>query len=125
MVKFGRAYANADEKARQLDVFRANAEHVDAVNRAGNRTYKLGLNQFSDLTDDEFVEAYLGYQHQNGHHPEEDTAVPSSSAMSKDAALYNDQDLPDSVDWRAQGAVTEVKDERRRYCSNKSAILYA
>lgn len=63
MAKFGRVYTDADEKLRRREVFAANVRHVDAVNRAGNLTYTLGLNQFSDLTDDEFLEAHLGYRH--------------------------------------------------------------
>ncbi|EMS58916.1 Fruit bromelain [Triticum urartu] len=63
MAKFGRAYADAEEKLSRQEVFAANAQHVDAVNRAGDRTYTLGLNQFSDLTDDEFLEMHLGYRH--------------------------------------------------------------
>uniref|UniRef100_A0ACD5VP19 Uncharacterized protein n=1 Tax=Avena sativa TaxID=4498 RepID=A0ACD5VP19_AVESA len=106
MAKFGRAYTDADEKLRRQEVFAANARHVDAVNRADNRTYTLGLNQFSDLTDDEFVETHLGYRHQL--RPQE------KKNMSKAAALEDvqfQQYMPDSVDWRAQGAVTQIKNQ--------------
>uniref|UniRef100_A0A0E0FPI4 Uncharacterized protein n=1 Tax=Oryza nivara TaxID=4536 RepID=A0A0E0FPI4_ORYNI len=106
MARFGRAYADAAEKARRMEVFAANAERVDAANRAGgDRTYTLGLNQFSDLTDDEFARAHLGYSwappppsHRHGHRAENGTA----------AAAADDTDVPDSVDWRARGAVTEL-----------------
>uniref|UniRef100_A0ACD5VET0 Uncharacterized protein n=1 Tax=Avena sativa TaxID=4498 RepID=A0ACD5VET0_AVESA len=106
MAKFGRAYTDAGEKLRRQEVFAANARRVDAANRAGNRTYTLGLNQFSDLTDDEFVDTHLGYRHQ---------LRPQEKNMSKGAAHLEDvrlqQYMPDSVDWRAQGAVTEIKNQ--------------
>ncbi|KAF7058364.1 hypothetical protein CFC21_065439 [Triticum aestivum] len=106
MAKFGRAYADAEEKLSRQEVFAANAQHVDAVNRAGDRTYTLGLNQFSDLTDDEFLEMHLGYRHQRGV----DYAPVAAVNMSK-AAAGQFQDTPDSMDWRAQGALTQVKNQ--------------
>ena len=87
-------------------MFAANARHVDAVNRAGNRTYTLGLNQFSDLTNEEFVEKHLGYRHQPGGLRPEDTPV---AAVNMSKAQF--QSTPDSMDWRAQGAVTQVKNQ--------------
>lgn len=111
MAKFGRAYTDADEKARRQEVFAANARLVDAVNRVGNRTYTLGLNQFSDLTDDEFVETHLGYRHQL--RPQEKSTPAAAVDVSKGAALKDAQlqSIPDSVDWRAQGAVTGIKNQ--------------
>lgn len=126
MAKFGRAYRDAVEKARRRKVFAANARHVDAVNRAGNRTYTLGLNQFSDLTDDEFVEKHLGYlQHQLRPQEINNTAAAAAGVSKKGAALKDGHKkkkgaalkdgqlryMPGSVDWRAQGAVTEIKNQ--------------
>uniref|UniRef100_M8C3W6 Fruit bromelain n=1 Tax=Aegilops tauschii TaxID=37682 RepID=M8C3W6_AEGTA len=110
MAEFARAYADAEEKLRRQEVFAANARHVDAVNRAGDRTYTLGLNQFSDLTDDEFLETHLGYRHQHGGLRPADDA-PAAAVNMPRAAAGHFQDTPDSMDWRAQGAVTQVKDQ--------------
>ncbi|XP_037419440.1 ervatamin-B-like [Triticum dicoccoides] len=101
MAKHGRLYTDAAEKLRRQEVFAANVRHIDAVNRAGKRTYMLGLNQFSDLTNEEFAEKHLGYRHQL--RPEDSTPVNMSKAQV--------QPMPDSVDWRAKGAVTPVKNQ--------------
>jgi KDEL-tailed cysteine endopeptidase len=103
MAKFGREYTDAAEKLRRQEVFAANARHIDSVNRAGNRTYTLGLNQFSDLTYEEFAEKHLGYRHQGGRDSTPVAAVNMSKAQF--------QTTPDSVDWRATGAVTQVKNQ--------------
>ncbi|XBI57991.1 hypothetical protein VPH35_039289 [Triticum aestivum] len=103
MAKFGREYTDAAEKLRRQEVFAANARHVEAVNRAGNRTYTLGLNQFSDLTSEEFTEKHLGYRHQHGVDSTPVAAVNMSNAQF--------DSTPDSVDWRAAGAVTQVKNQ--------------
>ena len=66
MAKHRRLYTDTAEKLRRQEVFAANVRHIDAVNLAGNRTYMLGLNQFSDLTNEEFAERHLGYRHQRG-----------------------------------------------------------
>lgn len=100
MAKFGRVYTDAAEKLHRQEVFAANARHIDAVNRAGNRTYTLGLNQFSDLTHQEFAEKHLGLR------PEDSTPV---AAVNMSKAQF--ENTPDSMDWRAQGAVTEVKNQ--------------
>jgi cathepsin L len=116
MAKFGRAYVDADEKARRLEVFAANARHVDNVNKAGNRTYTLGLNQFSDLTDDEFVETHLGFRHMQLRPQEKNVPAAAADAFKAKGAALRDgqlqlQYVPGSVDWRAQGAVTEIKNQ--------------
>ncbi|CAD6216885.1 unnamed protein product [Miscanthus lutarioriparius] len=42
------------EKARKFETFKANARHINEFNKREDVPYKLGLNQFSDLTEEEF-----------------------------------------------------------------------
>lgn len=62
MAQYGLVYKDAEEKAHRFEIFKANAEYVLSVNREGNRTYRLGLNRFADLTNEEFKASYLGFK---------------------------------------------------------------
>ncbi|XP_055297310.1 procathepsin L-like [Sitodiplosis mosellana] len=65
--------------------------------------FKMGLNKYSDLTHEEFVERMS--RHKPNIH-EIDTDDKSSIFVA-----FDDFQLPTSVDWREKGAVTVVKDQ--------------
>lgn len=121
MARVGRTYADAAEKARRFEVFKANAERVDSANRAGNLTYTLGLTPFADLTADEFRNMHLmpdvvGFEE----------LTPAATARKLiDGSRWKKPQLPKepaaawgSMDWRTQGAVTEVKDQNQKNCNS-------
>jgi cathepsin L len=64
----------------------------------GVHTFWLGVNQFADMTNDEFVRVMNGYK------------MPKARNGSTFLAPSNLQ-LPDEVDWRKEGYVTEVKNQ--------------
>ncbi|KAG7559589.1 Papain-like cysteine peptidase superfamily [Arabidopsis thaliana x Arabidopsis arenosa] len=53
-------YNGPGEKERRFMVFKDNLKLIETHNLVSNRTYELGLNQFADLTDDEYQSIYLG-----------------------------------------------------------------
>ncbi|GAY46793.1 hypothetical protein CUMW_099720 [Citrus unshiu] len=55
MAQHGRTYKDELEKAMRLKIFKQNLEYIEKANKEGNRTYKLGPHEFSDLTNEEFV----------------------------------------------------------------------
>lgn len=99
MARYGRVYKNAAEKQHRLGVFRANLELVETFNAAGKNKYKLGTNQFADLTNQEFKTIY------NGLRP----SVPNTGTSS--FRYENTTAAPSSIDWRSKGAVTPVKNQ--------------
>ncbi|KAJ4703629.1 Cysteine Protease [Melia azedarach] len=100
MAEYGRTYQDEAEKQMRFNIFRQNLEYVEKANKEGNRTYKLSVNKFSDLTNEEFRAFYTGYK------------MPSNSRPSTTSFRYeNLTDVPPSKDWRQEGAVTGIKQQ--------------
>nr|XP_028966165.1 zingipain-2-like [Malus domestica] len=108
MKKHGRVYQDSAEKERRFLIFKNNMEFVEKFNSEGNMTYSLCVNRFSDMSYDEFLRYYTGYQQ------------PTESTSSADASFTYENlsptDVPPSIDWRDNGAVTPVKDQGRCGC---------
>lgn len=99
----GKSYVNAlGEKQRRFEIFKDNLRFVDQHN-AKNLSYQLGLTRFADLT----VKEYQGLLSGGLDHEQIQRARRVSHRY---ASLPGDQ-LPESVDWRKEGAVTAVKDQ--------------
>ncbi|KAI4296899.1 hypothetical protein L6164_036819 [Bauhinia variegata] len=101
MAKHGRTYANNAEKGKRFKIFIENLKFIENFNNAGNNSYKMGLNMYSDLTPEEFIASHTGLR------------VPSLPKSSKVATLrpLNLDDVPASMDWRKKGAVTPIKNQ--------------
>ncbi|KAK9224343.1 hypothetical protein WN943_009376 [Citrus x changshan-huyou] len=109
MAQHGRSYKDELEKEMRFKIFKENLEYIEKANKEGNRTYKLGTNRFSDLTNDEFRALYTGYK------------MPSPSHRSTTSSTFKYQnlsmtDVPTSLDWRDKKAVTPIKDQQECGC---------
>ncbi|XP_062181611.1 cysteine protease XCP2-like [Phragmites australis] len=107
VAKYRKAYASFEEKLRRFEVFKDNLKHIDEINKKVS-SYWLGLNEFADLTHDEFKATYLGLRPRSSS-SRDDGAVSSGSYFRYDGVMTDD--LPEAVDWRKKGAVTEVKNQ--------------
>ncbi|KAK6139003.1 hypothetical protein DH2020_027255 [Rehmannia glutinosa] len=103
LVKHAKSYNALGEKEKRFEIFKDNLRYVDEQNALANRTYKLGLSRFADLTNDEYRKTYLGTR--------PDAKRRFSKVKSDRYEPKVGDSLPESVDWREKGAVAPVKDQ--------------
>jgi len=101
MAQYGRVYKDHVEKERRLNIFKNNVEFIESFNKVGKKPYKLSVNEFADLTNEEFRASRNGYK------------MPAhlSSSSAKPFRYENVSAVPSTMDWRKKGAVTPIKDQ--------------
>ncbi|XAR59430.1 Actinidain [Bertholletia excelsa] len=104
LVTHHKAYNALGEKDRRFEIFKDNLRFVDEHN-SENRPYRLGMNQFADLTNEEYRSRYLGTR------VDAKKRLLSSRRKSQRYAFRAGEELPETVDWRDQGAVSAVKNQ--------------
>lgn len=99
--RHAKKYTSAEEKLRRFEIFRDNLKYIDERNKVVTN-YWLGLNEFADISHDEFEKKYLGLKTDR---------LPRRSESPKEFMYEDFVALPKSVDWRKKGAVARVKDQ--------------
>ncbi|KMT04501.1 hypothetical protein BVRB_8g181670 [Beta vulgaris subsp. vulgaris] len=113
MARHGRVYKDQIEKEKRLNIFSKNVERIENFNgnASSNKLFTLGVNAFSDLTLKEFVATHTGYKRQ--FHSKSMSGYSTTNGLRFDQNLT---DMPPSLDWREQGAVTPIKDQGQCGC---------
>lgn len=93
-ISHGRVYSSYEENFR-FNVFTENYLNILAVNELDD-SVTLALNQFADLTSEEFGAMYTGTY---------------AKGNTGNYHVFDPIDPPASVDWRTKGAVTPVKNQ--------------
>ncbi|XP_047083636.1 cysteine protease 1-like [Lolium rigidum] len=102
LARHGRSSNALGDYDRRFRAFWDNLKIVDTHNAdADAHGFRLGMNRFADLTNDEFRAAYHG------------TAARSLGGLAVGERYRHDgvEALPKSVDWREKGAVAPVKNQ--------------
>jgi len=104
MQEYSKSYLPQDFFGR-FAIFKRHYDEVEQHN-SGNFTWKVALNQFSDLTREEFKATYLRY---NPERPSGALHITLEElrAMNTGPSAYPNG----AVDWRTKNAVTGVKDQ--------------
>ncbi|KAM7498005.1 hypothetical protein LguiA_022419 [Lonicera macranthoides] len=105
MSSYGCMYKDNDEKDKRFMIFKANVEYIESFNKAMNKNYKLGVNEFADLTTEEFKGLRNGFKRDHGY------ASPATSFKYENMTV-----VPSTIDWRMKGAVTPIKDQGECGC---------
>jgi len=99
---FGKTYNGQEASAREA-VYNANVARYEAHNLDQTQTFTMGVNQFSDLTLDEFKALPIRGLSK--------PAVVWGEQPMMDEHVHNGEVLADSIDWTTRGAVTPVKNQ--------------
>lgn len=96
MAKYNKRYSSNEETTLRLKIYQHNVEKINKINSDPTKTYKAGINQFTDMTHEELVRKILmkelPHVRKNLHNK-----------------YYEHLAVPNAIDWTTKGAVTPVK----------------
>jgi len=95
---FAKNYATTEEHDTRYATFKTNVDFITSHNmRAEEHGYTVGLNQFADMSRQEFKSVMLTYKAEN--------------KKRNPVKILDTTNTPASVDWTTKGAVTPVKNQ--------------
>jgi len=94
--KHSKVYRSDAHEMEKFETFKANSAYILSHNMDNTKTFSLALNQFADMTNEEYKE-FLG----------------ASTGPKRNGSTYIPHSLeaPSSKDWRQEGYVTPIKDQ--------------
>lgn len=99
ITKYNKKY-DADEFLDRYNVYKTNAKLIEDHN-SGEEGYTMGMNEFGDLTFEEFRAKYTGFLGER-------TEFGRSQNLHE---VIPGETFDDSLDWSSKGAVTPVKNQ--------------
>lgn len=100
-IQYNKNYKD-NEEAERLKIYHNNRQMINSHNKryaAGEETFEMGVNEFTDLRPEEFERLYL-------------SSLNVTDLKSDIDYIFNPSPnvgISNSIDWRSRGAVTRVK----------------
>ena len=104
--KYNKHY-NQNEYVKRYNIFSENMDYIKYSNSNTSKTYKLGINNFTDMSRTEFNKKYLNLRINQTHHHNNNYLHKHHHSQHNTSNKTN----PRSIDWRASGVVTDVKNQ--------------
>jgi len=101
--RYSKTYINQDEHDDRKAIFEKNQRFIESHNAKaalGLQTYTVKLNHLADKTSEEIQSQYMGFQ-----------KPPIGISFTDLTEETTNNDVPNSMDWRAMGYVTPVKNQ--------------
>lgn len=104
-----KVYKDQFELLARQKIFEENKRIIDEHNERyakGQETFKMGVNKFTDLSSSEFRNRFLS-EHKN-------IEITQNNEYESHVDNYSSEnlDIPKSINWYNEGAVTDVSDQR-------------
>ena len=111
--RFNKVYSTLEELETRFDIFRANLRDIIDHNSMLNQNFTLSINQFTDLTHEEFKAQFTGGYKTNvdGYKTNVDGYKTNVGSYGCNTFTNSNTNVPISIDWRKKNAVTSVKDQ--------------
>lgn len=107
--EFSKGYETLKEDEHRMKIWLENLLHIENHNYGhdqGKHTFRLKMNEFGDMSTEEFVKTRNGYDFEQ----KQAKGVSYNPLYMLDLD-YSESALPKNVDWREHGYVTPVKDQ--------------
>ena len=104
--RFNKRYPTLDELETRFDIFRENLRNIIEHNMMSHQNFTLGINQFTDLTHEEFKAQFTG-----GYKMDVDGHKVQVGSYGCTTFTSSASNAPVTIDWRKKNAVTSVKDQ--------------
>ncbi|KAG5676133.1 hypothetical protein PVAND_005984 [Polypedilum vanderplanki] len=116
---FNKSYHSKQEYGVRKEIFLKNLNAINKHNGNNSETYKMSINQFTDMT---FKELYdLNYPDEGESSSKMDTTKYTSPETENLLSDSFEENVPDSFDWRNFDVISNIKDQK--LCG--SCFIYA